>query len=426
MKNTPSALGQIALTEKKINLILWTLLPLSTLTGMAVDLVAPSLPAIAGALDVSSGITKNVITLYLLGYALGNFCSGFLTDAWGRKHILRIGLVGFIVASLLPLLVPTILAVLVSRFFEGVTIGTIVVVARAVYSDILSPEKLVRMGTLIGSMFGIGTVIGPLIGGYLQFYGGWKACFLFFTAIALIAFAAVLCVLPETHFRRHPLKFKTIKHHLVEVLRHQEFMALVLIMGAIYSLMIAFNTVGPFLIQIKLHHTPIFFGNTALCLGAAFLGATFFCRYCIKKYRVDQILFFTIHVFFLIALVAWSGSFFFSQSITLLLGVSMAMFFSTGFIFPMCMGKGMALFRHITGTATAMMFLINILMTSLTSFLLSFLNIQSTSAMISIYLVLLATCILIYWKFIYFSSSPSAHAVQTRQAGKYNSPARPQ
>jgi len=401
MNNPPAAFPEVFLTEKKIKFILWTLLPLSSLTGMAVDLVAPSLPAIASGLHASSGIAKNVITLYLLGYALGNFCSGFLTDAWGRKHILRAGLLGFIMASLLPVVIPTIIAVLASRFFEGITIGTIVVVARAVYSDILPPEKLVRMGTLIGSMFGIGTVLGPLLGGYLQFYGGWKACFLFFVVVALIAFVAVLCVLPETHFRRHPLKLKTIQHHLAEVLHHQEFMALVLIMGAIYSLMIAFNTAGPFLIQTKLHHTPIFFGNTALCLGAAFLGATFFCRYCIKKYRVDQLLFFVIHLFFLIALVAWIGSFFFSQSITLLLGVSMAMFFSTGFIFPMCMGKGMALFRHITGTATAMMYLINILMTSLTAFLLSFLNIQNTSSMIAIYLALLTICVLIYWKFVH-------------------------
>ncbi|MBX9743521.1 MAG: Bcr/CflA family efflux MFS transporter [Chthoniobacterales bacterium] len=411
MNNPPAAFPAVALAEKKINLILCTLLPLSSLTGMAVDLVAPSLPLIASDLHISSGITKNVITLYLLGYALGNFCSGFLTDAWGRKHILRAGLLGFIVASLLPVVVPTIIAILVARFFEGITIGMIVVVARAIYSDILPPQKLVRMGTLMGSMFGIGTVIGPLIGGYLQFYGGWKACFLFFIAVALVAFVAVLFILPETHFRRHSLRLKTIHHHLAEVLHHREFMALVLIMGAIYSLMIAFNTAGPFLIQTKMHHTPIFFGNTGLCLGAAFLGATFFCRYCIKKYRVDQLLFFVIHLFFLIALIAWIGSFFFFQSIILLLGVSIAMFFSTGFIFPMCMGKGMELFRHITGTATAMMYLINILMTSLTSFLLSFLNIQSTSSMIVIYLLLLAICVFIYWKFILLSSFSSTHAV---------------
>ncbi|MBX9577146.1 MAG: multidrug effflux MFS transporter [Chthoniobacterales bacterium] len=402
MNNPPSTFPEVILTKKKINLILWTLLPLSSLTGMAVDLVAPCLPSIASSLDVSSGITKNVITLYLLGYALGNFCSGFLTDAWGRKHILRIGLLGFIVASLLPVVIPTIITVLVGRFFEGITIGTIVVVARAIYSDILPPEKLVRMGTLIGSMFGIGTVIGPLIGGYLQFYGGWKACFLFFVVTALITFVAVILVLPETHFRRHSLKLKTIQYHLAEVLHHQEFMALVLIMGAIYSLMIVFNTAGPFLIQTKLHHTPIFFGNTSLCLGAAFLGATFFCRHCVKKYRIEKLLFFIIHAFCLIALLSLIASFFFDQSIILLLGVSMAMFFSTGFIFPMCMGKGMALFRHITGTATAMMFFINILITTLTAFLLSFLNIQNISSMIAVYLILLAICVFIYWRFIHF------------------------
>jgi len=389
------------LSEKKTKHIVWTLLSFTPLFGMAVDLLSPSLPSIATSLHVSNGTAKNVITLYLLGYALGNFFSGFLTDALGRKHLLRIGLLGFFTASLLPVMFSNIEVLLLVRFFQGIAIGTIAVVTRAVFSDILPSQKIVRIGTLMGSMFGIGTVIGPLIGGYLQFYGGWEACFLFFAIIASMALIAVMVILPETHFQRHPLKLKTIQCNFSEVICQKQFVSLVLIMGAIYSLMIAFNTVGPFLIQTKLHHTPIFFGNTALFLGATFLGATFVCRHYIKKYEVEQLLFITIHAFFFLALLSLLVSFFFNTSLVLLLGTSMIMFFATGFIFPMCMGKGISLFRHIAGTATAIMYLINILMTSLTAFLLSFLNIKNTSSMITIYLVLLTICIFVYWRFIY-------------------------
>ncbi len=62
---------------------------------------------------------------------------------------------------------------------QGVTIGAVAVLARAVFADILTAQELVRMGTLIGTMWGIGPVVGPLIGGYLQLYFGWKPVFIF-------------------------------------------------------------------------------------------------------------------------------------------------------------------------------------------------------------------------------------------------------
>lgn len=65
--------------------------------GMAVDLVSPSLPAISINLRISSTIAKDVISIYFLGYALGNFITGFLADAFGRKKLLRISLFTFFI-----------------------------------------------------------------------------------------------------------------------------------------------------------------------------------------------------------------------------------------------------------------------------------------------------------------------------------------
>lgn len=74
----------LVLSEKRTQLIIWTLLCLMPIIGMAVDLIAPSLPAIASGLQIPDQIAKDVISIYLFGYALGNFCTGFLTDALGR------------------------------------------------------------------------------------------------------------------------------------------------------------------------------------------------------------------------------------------------------------------------------------------------------------------------------------------------------
>jgi len=109
----------LILSEHRRKLIIRTLLCLMPIVGMAVDLIAPSLPAIADSLNISSATTKNIITIYLLGYALGNFLTGFLTDALGRQNLIRIGLVGFIFASLLPIISPYIIVGIYNFIWAG-------------------------------------------------------------------------------------------------------------------------------------------------------------------------------------------------------------------------------------------------------------------------------------------------------------------
>jgi MFS transporter, DHA1 family, multidrug resistance protein len=82
-------------------------------------------------------------------------------------------------------------------------------------------------------------------------------------------------------------------------------------------------------------------------------------------------------------------SYFLPYSVSLITISSAMMFFGTGFIFPMSMGKGISLFRHIAGTATATMYLINVLITGLTSFVVSLLNIHSAISLMWLYFTLM-------------------------------------
>lgn len=385
--------------------IMWTLLAIMPIIGMAVDLVAPSLPAIVTALHASPTIIKNVVAIYLLGYALGNFFTGFLTDALGRRQLLRIGLVAFILVSLLPTFFPSVPTLLGARFLQGLTIGVVAVLVRASLSDLLPQQQLVRLGVLIGTMWGIGPVIGPVIGGYLQFYFGWKAGFYFFAGIAALAFIAVISIVPETHFNRQPLNIVTIKNNLTEIVTHRLFMASVIMMGLIYSVIIGFSTVGPFLIQNILHYSPVFFGHLALCFGLVFLLATFVCRYLLRRWQATQLIGVIIHIFLTCAVVSLLISYFLPTSIVLIAVASGLMFFTGGFIFPLSMGVGMSLFRHIAGTATATMYLFNVLITSLASFILSFISIRTATALIWVYVILLALTMTVYWRFVYRARS---------------------
>lgn len=385
------------MTENKTRVIVTSLLFIMPVIGMAVDLVAPSLPAIARDLNISAGMAKSVISIYLFGYALGNFFAGFLTDAWGRKPLLRLGLTAFVISSLLPVFYPKISVVLAARCLQGLSIGMVSVVIRAVFSDVLTPEKLVKLAALLATMWGIGPIFGPVLGGYLQVYFGWQAGFCFFAAVAFILAIIVFIVVPETHLHRHPLNYSTIKTNFIHVISHKLFIALAALMGLSYSLLIVFNTAGPFLIQNRFHYSPVVFGRIALVLGLVFLISSLVCRQILKFFKIEIIQLFSINLFFLIALALVFGSYCFPHSVSLVVIGSAFMFFGCGIIFPVAMGKGLSLFRPIAGTATAIMFLINIAITSLSSFLLSFMNTQSSATLMWIYFILMLLCTLVYW-----------------------------
>lgn len=392
--------SSFAVSPQKKLVIVWTLLSLIPIIGMAIDLIAPSLPAIASGLKISNELTKNIISIYIVGYALGNFITGFLADALGRQKLLRLSLLAFIIISLLPIFFPRIDILLLVRFLQGLTLGAVAVLARTVFSDILSPEELVRIGTLMGTMYGIGPVIGPVIGGYLQYYFGWQAGFYFFAFVALIGFIPVFFIIPETLIVRYPLNIKTIMQNSMEVLSHRMFIGITILMGLAYSLIISFNTAGPFLIQTTLGFSSVFFGHIALWLGLGFLAATFICRYLLKIYNVDKLYIFIMNGAFLVSILAVAISYFFDKSIIFISTISILMYFTCGFIFPMSMGKGMSLFRHISGTAAATMYLINMLITSLIGFIVSFIEVKSAIVLMWIYFIVLLMAMWVYRKFI--------------------------
>ncbi len=395
----------INISPRQTKLIVWTLLSIMPIIGMIVDLIAPSLPAISNDLHVTEGVAKNIITCFVVGFAIGNFFTGFLADALGRQKLIRIALFGFILVSILPIIYPKISIVLVARLLQGITSGAAAVLLRSIFSDILPKEKLVPLGTVIGMMWGLGPVFGPVIGGYLQYYFGWKSCFYFFAGISSLSFMATYFIVPETHFNRHPLKFSIIKKNIFEVISNPVFIGLPLIMGISYSLIIAFHSSAPFLIQVILHHSPVYFGRLALFMGISFLIATMLAKFLLTKYSINQILKSLLVVIIILQLIAVIISIFTNNSLVLMIMSSLIMFFASGIIYPLSMGKGLSMFSHIAGTATAIMYLLNGAVTGISSYIMSFVVVKNVTAFMEIYLILLFICSFIFLSLIYRKSS---------------------
>jgi len=388
----------LALSQKRIDKIILTILLIYPLVGTIIDLVAPSLPAISRAMGGSTELAKNLISIYLLGYGLGNFLFGFLSDAWGRRKFLVGGMLGFTVISILPVLFPCAEVLLLSLFLQGLSVGAFAVCGRAVFSDVLNHEKLMRMMPALATMWGIGPVVGPVIGGYLQFYFNWQAGFVFFASFGFLATLALFLIVPETHFKRQPLNFERLKGNLKELISHRVFMGSIVIMGFTYSILIVFNTLAPFLIQVTLGYSPVYFGHWALGMGLCFLLGSLSCRKLMQKnIRPERIFAVMLPFVLILVLVSIGLAWLEGHNIWILLIPSLLMFYSVGILYPTGMAKGMSLFRHIAGSAAALMNLVGFGITGLSAGLMGFVLAGSALPIMLVYLILILCAGSCYW-----------------------------
>ncbi len=378
LKTMSSSTAHPPLSDSKTRAIIRMLLCFLPLVGMGIDLIAPSLPAINEALHISPMVAKDLIAIYLMGLMAGTFLSGTLSDTWGRRRLMLCGFILLVVVSVIPPLYPYPSVLLLSRLLQGVAIGTFGVLGRSTIADLLTGPALLRTASWIATMWGIGPIIGPIIGGYLQVYIGWQACFLFFAAYGLIGAIVCFLWLPETHHKhkRSNFSLKRIKNNFAILLSDKLFVSVSVLMGCLYSVVVVFNTLGPFFIETTLGHSPIFFGHAAFCLGIVFLCGTFCCRVLVKYFDPQKIVSTGLPIVLLFSFLDVLMSYY-SHSVLAILIPTAFLFFANGVLYPTCMGITMRMFKELAGSAGGVTTLINLSVTMGSGFLVSIISAQS-------------------------------------------------
>ncbi|SIO84665.1 MDR family MFS transporter [Nocardiopsis sp. JB363] len=167
-------------------------LVLAMLTSMLTNsIIGTALPTIMGELGGQDRLAW-VATAALLTMTASTPVWGKLSDLWGRKLLFQIALGVFIVASLAAGFAQDINWLIAARALQGLGVGGLATLPNIILGDVVSPRERGRYSGLIGMVFGVSTVLGPLVGGFLVDSPlGWRWCFLITVPLAVVAFIVV-------------------------------------------------------------------------------------------------------------------------------------------------------------------------------------------------------------------------------------------
>jgi len=191
----------------RVRLIFGALLLVLLLASLDQTIVSTALPTIVGDLGGLDHLSW-VVTAYLLTATVSGPLYGKLGDLYGRKLVLQAAIVIFLVGSALCGLSQSMGQLIAFRALQGLGAGGLIVVTLAVVGDIIPPRERGRYQGYFGAVFGVSTIIGPLLGGFFVDNLSWRWIFYVNVPIGIVALGVIATAFrAPTEMRRHAMDY---------------------------------------------------------------------------------------------------------------------------------------------------------------------------------------------------------------------------
>jgi EmrB/QacA subfamily drug resistance transporter len=189
-ENGAAGRSSTALSRGQLRTVLTVLLTGQLLSALDQTIVGTALPTMVGEFGQLDSFSL-VVTSYLLTTTAAMALYGKLGDLYGPKPIYMVSIAIFTVGSLTVGLAQDMTQLVIFRALQGLGAGGLVVMAFTISATVVPPRQLGRIQGLVGAMYALASLLGPLIGGALTEYVSWRWCFLINVPIGLVALLAL-------------------------------------------------------------------------------------------------------------------------------------------------------------------------------------------------------------------------------------------
>lgn len=365
--------------------------------GCSVDMFVPSLPYIAKQFSASATSTRLIVTVYIIAYGVMQLFTGSLTDSFGRRKILILGLAGYTTATFLITTATSIHILLLLRALQGCFAAGMGVVARTLLSDCYTGKKLSKYVTYLVVAWAAGPIISPFIGGYLQEIFNWQASFLALATYGLVLLFIVSFLLPETLSQKYGFRLNVIVKNYKSIFSHSTFMISAAICGLGYGLITIYNVLGPFLIESVLHYNAVVYGRIALVLGLAWLSGALILRVITGHSHMNKIFSIILFIALSISMIMLIAGLLGKLNLWICILPPAIILTCMSIVFTYSFGKSLSIFPNMGGSASAAVGSLSSLVAGIMSGIASMLNANSLLPLSGCYIILISIIMLLYY-----------------------------
>lgn len=224
---------------------------LTAVPPLSMDMYLPALPKVTQVLHAPAATVQLTLTACLTGMALGQLVVGPMSDRWGRRRPLLIGLVIYVAATAVCAFAPTVELLIGFRLLQGLAGAAGIVIARAVVRDLYDGLEMARFFSTLMLISGVAPIVAPLIGGQVLRFTDWRGIFVVLTVVGTLLTLVVLRRLPETLAPedRHTGGTREALGTMRSLLADRVFAGHVLVGGFTFAALFAYVSASPFVIQ---------------------------------------------------------------------------------------------------------------------------------------------------------------------------------
>lgn len=224
---------------------------MAALPAVTTDMYLPSLPVVATELDTTAALVQGTITGVLIGGGVGQLLIGPLSDRYGRRRPVMIGVLIHVITSVLCIFAAGIVPLLVLRVIQGVGNAAAMTTAMAVIRDRYTGATASAIISRLMLVIGVAPLLAPTAGSFIADVAGWRAIF---AVLALLGAGLMLVMwrfLPETlppARRRREGVGGALRSYRV-LLRDRQFIALAMVPGLVFGALMSYVAGSPFVFQ---------------------------------------------------------------------------------------------------------------------------------------------------------------------------------
>ena len=239
---------------------------LSAFGPFVMDMYLPTLPAMSVYFRTTSSMVQLGLTTSMAGLAAGQLFFGPLSDKYGRRPVLSVALMLFLLSTAGCIFSENILQFITLRFLQGVSGAGGVVLSRSIAADKYSARELAGVLAVIGGINGVATVAAPIAGGFLADASGWQGIFWSLFLLGTILLAGSFRM-EESHpaEQRTSVRWNDILRNFSLILRNRQYLAYTLQYGFTMGVLFVNIASAPFIMQ---EHYGLSAMQFSLCFGA--------------------------------------------------------------------------------------------------------------------------------------------------------------